>query len=295
VAEISAAAVKELREKTGVGMMDCKKALQEAEGDLKRATDILRERGIAKAVKRAERATKEGRIQAGIRPDKRVGSIVEVNIETDFAARNEKFGELVNVVCQTALDCKCNSLDDILAAKPANGAAVNVETLVTDAIGVIGENMSVRHCKTFEIAKEGFGFVHSYIHPPGKVGVLVELVCENQAVAAHAKTAELAHEICLQAAFSNPVSLDALSISPELIASEREVYRNQTLQEGKPEKMVDKIVDGRIKAFFKEVCLLEQMYVKDDKKSITDLVNESSKAAGGKIEVTRFVRYELGS
>lgn len=294
MAEITASMVKILREQTGVGMMECKKALAEADGDIKRAANILREKGAAKAVKRAGRATKEGRIAAKISPDKRKGAVVEVNIETDFAARNDRFSHLVDVAVDTALGCCCESLECLLSNKPVGDAAETVQALITDSIAVIGENMGVSRCQSYKVKDNTDGLIHAYIHPPGKVGVLIQLNCENAAVASNPKTDELAHELCLQIAFSNPAGIDNSTIPAAVIEAEKEVYRNKALKEGKPEKMLDKIVEGMLKAYFKENCLVEQMYVKDDKVSIAELINRTAKETGGKIEIAAFSRYQLG-
>lgn len=294
MASIAAAQVKALRDRTGVGMMECKKALEECEGDLDRAVNLLREKGAAKAVKRAGRTIKEGRIHARTTDDNREGAMVEVNIETDFAARNEGFVELVEIACDTALANASDDVQTLLDAKPARGDGDSVRSLVTDVQTVIGENMGVGRCATFRVPEGRCGLVHSYIHPPGKVGVLVELSCENDEAARAEATGELAHNLCLQIAFSNPLSVDSSSISPDLIASEKEIYRNAALKQGKPEKILDKIVEGRLRAFFKESCLLEQAFVKEEKKSVSALLDETGKAVGGKIEVLRFARYQLG-
>ena len=292
--QITASMVKELRETTGVGMMECKNALVESDGDVAQATKLLREKGAAKAVKRASRATSEGIIDARLTDDKRTGSLVEVNIETDFAARNERFIELVKIVADTAIANGSKSAEEVQASKPVGADTDTIATLVTDAITVIGENMAVGRANTLLVADGKSGLIHAYIHPPGKVGVLVALECENDAVAAHADTDTLAHDLCLQIAFSNPAGLDSSSIAQSLIDSEKEVYRNMAIKEGKPEKILDKIVEGRIKSFFKDSCLMEQGFVKEEKKSIKDLVAEVAKSVGGSITVTAYERFELG-
>jgi elongation factor Ts len=294
MAEITASMVKILREQTGVGMMECKKALQEADGDVKRAANLLREKGAAKAVKRAGRATKEGRIAAKLTADKRKGALVEVNIETDFAARNDRFNHLVEVAVDTALACGCESLECLLGNKPVGDDAETVQALVTDSIAVIGENMGINRVQSYKVKDNTDGLVHTYIHPPGKVGVLIQLDAENAAAASNAKTEELAHELCLQIAFSNPAGIDSSTIPASVIATEKEVYRNKAIKDGKPEAMLDKIVEGMLKAYFKDNCLVEQMYVKEDKTSITQLVERTSKEVGGKITVAAFSRFQLG-
>lgn len=294
MAEITASQVKALREQSGAGMMECKKALQDAEGDMQKAAALLRERGAAKAVKRADRATNQGLIRAMVSDDKRTGAMVEVNSETDFVARNERFVQLAETVCRTALGCQCDCLGTLLKTPPAGGGAESVQALVTETVGVVGENMGVARCVCLRVPDGKAGLVHAYIHPPGKVGVLVELGCDSPAVAKSPVADDLAHDLCLHIAFSNPAGLDRDSIPAKLIEAEREVFRKQAIQEGKPEKILDKIVEGRLQGFFKERCLLHQGFVKEEKTSIQALVAERAKAAGGKIEIRRFVRYQLG-
>jgi elongation factor Ts len=295
VAEISASLVKTLREQTGVGMMECKKALQECDGDIKRAATLLREKGAAKAIKRAGRATKEGKIMAKTTECKKAGALVEVNIETDFATRSERFTEFAAVACDTVLTQQINEVETLMAAKPASGAAATIKDAMTDAQTVIGENMGVSRCAAFKVADDKHGLICTYIHPPvGKVSVMVELACESAAVAQAPATDQLAHDLCLQIAFSNPVGLDSSSVPANIVEAEKAVYRNMAMQEGKPENLLDKIVEGKMKAFFKESCLIEQAFVKEEKKSVGDLIKETSKAAGGQIEVVRFVRNPLG-
>ena len=294
MAQITASQVKSLRDRTGVGMMECKKALAESEGDMKRAVALLREKGAAKAVKRAGRATKEGLIRAKASGDGRKAAMVEVNIETDFAARNEKFVELAETVCDTALACECAGKDALLQAAPAGGGAATVEALVTEVQTVIGENMGITRCVSAAVPEGQAGLIQTYIHPPGKVGVLVRLGCENDEAAGAEATVELAHNLCLQIAFSNPVSIDSSSIPAEVIEAEKDVYRNTALKEGKPEKIIDRIVEGRLRGFFKESCLVEQPYVKEEKQSVAALIAETAKAAGGQIEIAQFERYQLG-
>jgi elongation factor Ts len=289
VAEITAKMVKTLRDATGVGMMECKNALQEAEGDLERAGNILREKGAAKAVKRAGRATKEGLIQAIVSDDKKKGAMVEVNIETDFAARSERFGQMVGMIAKAAID---NQTEDADAIKAVEIDGKKIETEMQDAQAAIGENMGINRVATSSV--EDNGLVHSYIHPPGKVGVMLTLKTENAEAASAQATDDLAHEICLQIAFSNPVSIDTSSIPEDVVASEKEVYRNTAINEGKPEKIIDKIVEGKMKAYYKEHCLLYQAYVKEEKQSIKELIEQVAKEVGGTIKIEKFDRFELG-
>ncbi|HUT26071.1 MAG TPA: translation elongation factor Ts, partial [Sumerlaeia bacterium] len=220
--------------------------------------------------------------------------LVEVNVETDFAARNDRFAKLVDRVADAALVCRCSSPEALLRAKPEGIDAESVEALVTEAIGVIGENIGISRCECLEVPEGKSGLVHTYVHPPGSVGVAVALDCESDEVARTEAARELAHNLCLHIAFSNPAGLDSDSIPQDVIEAEREVYRNAAIKQGKPEKILDKIVEGRLRAFFKESCLLEQAYVKEEQKSVKQLIDEAAKTAGGAVKVKRYVRCQLG-
>jgi len=295
VAEITASMVKTLREQTGAGMMECKKALEEAGGDLKRAGTILREKGVVKAVKRAGRVATEGLVKAAVSADKRTGALVELNIETDFAARSERFVKLTDVVCNTAAAHCPDTAAALLALKPVGDEeSGTVEALVTNGAAVIGEKIAVRRYCCFSVPAGKAGLVRTYIHPPGKVGVMVELECENNQVTQAQAVDEMARDLCLQIAFSAPIGIDRDSVPADLVDQEREIYRKAALNEGKPEKVVEKIVEGRLKSYYKERCLVEQSFVKDEAKTVGALIAETAKAAGGKIRVARIVRFQLG-
>ncbi len=281
--EISAKLVKELRDRTQAGMMDCKKALQECGGELEPAIDWLRQKGLSKAAKRADRATSEGVVAHKLAADNSAAAIVEVMCETDFVSRGEQFQTFAQSVA-----------DKVFAGKPANHDAVLAlagEGL-NDLIAATGENMSIgRHSY---MAVQGNGIIGCYIHSNGKIGVLVEFACTKPETAKKPEFLELAKNVAMQVAAANPASLDKGSLDKALIEREREVYRQKTLDEGKPANIVDKIVDGRINKFYQEVCLLEQPYIRDDKMSITDVVNACAKAIDDKITVKQYVRIQLG-
>ncbi|UZP67310.1 translation elongation factor Ts [Desulfovibrio mangrovi] len=260
---ISAAMVKSLRDKTGAGMMDCKKALAENNGDEEKAIDWLRQKGLSKAAKKAGRATTEGLV--GCVVEGKVGALAEFKCETDFVARNEAFIALSQKFAQD------------VAANGAEGFTDRVAADVTDCIATLGENMSAGRAARVTLANDGV--IGSYVHSNGKIGVLVAIEGTDNA--------ELAKNIAMQVAATNPVSLDASSIPADLIEREREIHRQKTLEEGKPENIVDKIVDGRMQKFFKEVTLLDQPYIRDDKMAVKDLLKGGAK-------VTEFVRFALG-
>lgn len=275
--------VKELRERTGVGMMDCKKALEENDGSLEAAIDWLRQKGLSKAAKKAGRATSEGLIGRKIADDNSKAALAEVKCETDFVARADQFQAFAAKVAETVYDKK---------PADADALAVLMGDELNNQIATLGENMSLGRFALVEAA--GPGVVGSYVHSNGKIGVLVEVLCKKADTAAKPELLELARNLAMQVAAANAVALDASCVDPALIDREREVYRQKALDEGKPENVLDKIVEGAIKKFYKDVCLMEQPYIRDDKKSVTALVQEASKALGDELTVARFVRMQLG-
>lgn len=269
MAQITAALVKELREISGAGMMDCKKALVECDGDKDKAIDYLREKGIAKAAKKAGRIASEGVVAAAA--NGKTACIVEVNSETDFVAKNENFQVLVKKIA-----------DHIVATQPADMDALNASELdgktvadvMTEAVASIGEKLSLRR---FEVYTTEDGELATYIHMGGKIGVIVELSGGDET---------LGKDVAMQIAAARPQCIDRSSVDQDALAHEREVLRKQALEEGKPEKIVEKMVDGRINKYYKEVCLVEQEFVKDSDKTIKDIL--------GGVEVRRFARFEMG-
>jgi elongation factor Ts len=282
VAEISAKDVKTLREQTGAGMMDCKRALADAEGDMKRATDLLRERGLAKAGKREGRATSEGVIAIALAGQ--AGAMIEIGCETDFVARTDGFIALGDLLARAvAADAKIASVDALLAT-PIEGE--KVQDRVSNAISVLGENVVVKRVARLAVKQ---GVVGGYVHAGGKLGVLIAL----EAADGGAALANLAKDIAMHiaAADPSPVAVSREGVSKELLAAEREIYRKQALASGKPEKILDRIVDGKVDKFLAEVALLEQPFVKDPDKTIGGLIAE----IGGKaVNVAAFERFKLG-
>jgi len=278
VAEISAKAVKDLREQTGAGMMDCKRALTEADGDMEKANQVLRERGLAKAGKREGRATSEGVVAIHI--DGGVGGMVELGCETDFVARTDDFQALGESLARAvAQDASIDTPDALLKAT-VDGTVVS-ETIKA-AIAKLGENVVVKRVARLDI--DG-GIVGGYVHAGGKLGVLVAL--SGEAATREAVAKDIAMHVA--AADPTPVAVTRDGVSPELLAKEREIYRNQALAEGKPEKILDRIVDGKINKYVSEICLVEQPFVKDPDKSIGDLLKQA-----GDLTVTAFSRFKLG-
>lgn len=280
---ISAQAVKELRDKTGAGMMDCKKALTQAEGDLEKAVDILREKGLASAAKKSGRVAAEGVIATYVSDDLKNASIIELNCETDFVSANEAFVALANDIAKAVAESNVDSLE---AVKALPYGDATIQDAITALIAKLGENMNLRRYEKMEAPA---GLVSSYIHMGGKIGVLVQVDAEN----ASQEVASVAKDVAMHVAALNPQFLDNSSVDADTIEREREIYRVQALNEGKPEKIVEKMVDGRINKFFKEVCLVNQMFVKNPDLSIEAFVKEESKKLGN-IKLVKFVRFEKG-
>jgi elongation factor Ts len=286
MAEISASMVKELREITGAGMMDCKSALGETKGDMQAAIDFLRKKGLAKAAKKAGRVAAEGLIAVTVAGPR--GVVVEVNSETDFVARNDMFQGLVKMIGQVALDVGT----DVEKIKAAKAGSVTVEHAIADAIATIGENMTLRRAASVSVGK---GAVGSYVHNSvtdglGKMGVLVGLESTG-------KTDELValgRLVAMHIAASNPQAIDPAGLDPAVVAREKDVLADKFRQQGKPDNVIAKIVESGLKTFYKEVCLLEQPYIHDDKKTVAQALKEAEGKIGGPIKVAAFVRYALG-
>ena len=285
MANISAQLVKELREMTGAKMMDCKKALVETEGNIEKAVEFLREKGLADAAKKSGRVAAEGIVKTYISADNKKGSVLEFNCETDFVAANEEFIAFADKLAQMVVETSAATVEELLNEK-FDGEATVSDSLKA-LIAKLGENMTVRRFTKFSIEN---GIVKSYIHGGGRIGVLVEVACEKDSEVLD----EVAKEVCMQIAAANPLFLGKDDVDTESMEKEKEIYRVQALNEGKPENIVEKMVVGRIQKYFKEVCLLEQPWVKDGDKSITKFLEEKSKEVGSPITVTRFVRYERG-
>ena len=285
MANISAQLVKELREMTGAKMMDCKKALVETDGDIEKAVEFLREKGLADAAKKSGRVAAEGIVKTYITEDKKSGAVLEFNCETDFVAINEEFVAFADKLAKIVVETSVTTVEELLNEK------IEGETTVSESlkalIAKLGENMTVRRFTKFSIEN---GIVKSYIHGGGRIGVLVEVACDKDSEVLD----EVAKEVCMQIAAANPLFLSKDDVDTESMEKEKEIYRVQALNEGKPEKIVEKMVVGRIQKYFKEVCLLEQPWVKDSDKSIIKFLEEKSKEVGSPITVTRFVRYERG-
>jgi len=286
MADITASMVKDLREMTGAGMMDCKSALSETKGNMDEAVDLLRKKGLAKAAKKAGRVAAEGLVAVKVAGTK--GVVVEVNSETDFVARNDMFQGLVKMVAQVALEAG----SDIEKIKAAKAGSVTVEHALADAVATIGENMTLRRAATLSVGK---GAIGSYVHNSvtdglGKIGVLVGLESSGKAD----ELTALGRLVAMHVAASNPLAVEPSGLDPVTVERERNVLADKFRQQGKPENVIAKIVESGLKTFYKDVCLLEQPYVHDDKKTVAQALKEAEGKVGGPIKVTGFVRFAVG-
>ena len=288
MAQISAALVKQLREKTGAGMMDCKQALAESAGDLEAASDWLRKKGLAQAQKKAGRTTADGLV--GIAFDGATGALVEVNAETDFVARNESFQEMVSAIARRAPDAE-GDVEKLKTFELPSGRTVEDE--ITNAIGVIGENMTLRRTATLRV-DDGVvgGYVHAQVAPGlGKIGVLVGI---RSTAGDQAALAEIAKQVAMHVAASSPQSVDVDDLDPALVAHEREILVDQAKASGKPDNIIEKMVEGRLRKFYEEVVLNEQLFVIDPDRKVKDFVAEQAEGLGAPVAVAGFVKFVLG-
>jgi elongation factor Ts len=286
MANISAQMVKELREATGAGMMDCKSALTETSGDMEAAVDWLRKKGLSKAAKKAGRVAAEGLIAVLVRGGK--GVVVEVNSETDFVARNDLFQGLVKMIAEVAL----TTGPDVEKIKAAKAGSITVADAINDTIAKVGENMTLRRADGLSVKQ---GVIGSYVHNMvseglGKIGVIVALESSGKADA----LAGIARQVAMHIASANPQAVDPSGLDPAVVEREKNVLAEKFKAQGKPANVIDKIVESGLKTFYKEATLLEQPFIFDDKKSVAQALKDVEKEAGGAIKVTGFVRYALG-
>ncbi len=272
---VTASLVKDLREKTGAGMMDCKKVLTETDGDMEKAIELLRERGIAKAAKKSGRVAAEGLVEAYVSEDGKIGAVVEVNSETDFVGKNEEFKNFVMNVAKQIVEKNPADVEALLAQESIEVAGKTVQEVLVDKIATIGENMNIRRFARFESE----GLVEKYIHGDGKIAVLVNMKKGNK---------EVAKDICMQIAAARPEYVIKEEVPQERIDKEMEILKAQAMNEGKPEAIAEKIVQGRIGKFYEEICLVDQAFVKEPSKKVSQLLSEKDS------EVVKFARFEKG-
>ncbi len=280
MADITVATINDLRQRTNAGMMDCKKALIDTNGDIDAAIKLLREKGLAIQVKRADKESKEGTIKALASDDGTVIGMAEVNTETDFVAKTDNFKNFVDAVTRTVLA----GVEDISAAMKEGLMTIVAQT---------GENVKIRRSARYVLS--GAGQVASYIHMGGKVGVLVEVGCGKAETATSAAFNELVHDLTLQIAAAAPRWLVPEEVPAEVVEAEKDIYRNQLAEQKKPANIVESILKGKIQKFYSDVCLIHQPFVKEPKQSITDVVKACEKATGDAITIKRFVRFQLGA
>lgn len=286
---ISPKMVQELRAKTGVGMMDCKHALEEAGGEMDKAVKILRTKGMATAEKKSARPASEGLVEAKITGDKRSGAIIELNCETDFVAKTDDFQGLVEDLAAQALESQAKDAAALLEEPFQKDSAHKVSEVIVAKVAKLGENIQFRRFTRFEGDHVG-----AYIHAGGKIGVLIEFECESGDVAGSDAFEQLVKDMAMQVAASAPRFVRKEEVTDEILAREKEIYLEQAIASGKPENIAEKIVFGKMNKFYEENCLLDQAFIKDTGKKVKDVVAEVVSQLGSKVDVKRFARYVLG-
>lgn len=282
--EITLDLIKTLRNKTGAGINDCKKALEEASGDMDKAIELLRKKGAAMAVKRADKIANEGAIKSAISGDNKSGAIIEVNCETDFVSKGDEFQKFAEDIAKTALSLGSDNPEEILSAKAANG--LTVKENIDSIMGKVGERTELKRAKFIKVED---GFVADYIHFGSKLGALVGIKGNGSDDAI-----KLGKSIAMQIVAMNPQSIDRSGIPASVIEKEKDIYRTVAMNENKPEKIMDTIVNNKVERFYQDNCLLEQEYINESGKSIKDLIAEFNKKEGNTLEITSMVRYQLG-
>ncbi len=288
---ISTADIKQLRESTGAGILDCKKALQETDGDIDQAIEFLRKKGLAAASKKSSREANEGLVSAKVNADGSLGALVEINCETDFVARTDDFQNFVETLVQQVMDDpSLTDAETLLAAPSVEDSSKTVQQQLTEMIAKLGENMLVRNVARFD--RQGDGLIESYIHIGGRVGVLVEM---GGSSGDNEQFAELVHDLSLQIAAASPRYVSSDDIPADVIDAEKDVYRAQLAEDKKPDNIKERIIEGKLNKWYGEVALLNQEFVKDTSLTIGKLIEQTGKAVGATLTVRRFARFELGA
>jgi elongation factor Ts len=282
---ITAEQVKKLREKTGAGMMDCKKALEKSNGDMEKAINYLREQGIAKATQKASRVAKDGLIYSNIHSQDRLGVLLELNCETDFVARTEDFKQLAKEITDWVIKHQTADINQLIES---------LKGRLDETIAKLGENITPKRFALLKLDQGSKGVIHSYIHPGDKLGVLLELKCQSDKIASDQEFKLLAKDISMQIAATNPLVVTRDKLKSEIIEKEKDIYRTQAKNEGKPEKILDRIVEGKLEKYFQVVFLLDQPFVKDQDRSVQQRIDETQKKSGEEITVGEFARFRLG-
>lgn len=284
---ITAKLVKELRDKTGAGMMDCKKILTETQGDIDKAVEVLRKKGLETVAKKADRVASEGSIEIYISDDEKSAGIIELNCETDFTAANEEFTTTAKNLAKQAAKSNASDINQFISEKYIADENITIKDRVIALIAKFGENMTLKRFDRFEVTDD---MIKSYIHDGGRIGVIVQFSCAKEGSALQ----EAAKNIAMQVAAIKPLFLDRSVIKDEVLIEKRENFKSKALNEGKPVRIVDKIVEGKIDKFLKDACLYEQVWIKDSDYTIEQYLDEKSKEIGEKVSIVRFVRFERG-
>lgn len=286
---VTATLVKELREKTNAGMMDCKKALEESKGNFDAAVEWLRVKGLSSAAKKAGRIAAEGMVFATVKGN--AGVVLEVNSETDFVARNDNFKNFVSTVANHVLASA--STENLLEQKFASDSSKTLGDYLKENIATIGENLVIRRAEKFTLQSQGL--VHTYVHGEGKIGILLEVSTSTDAAAQNADFKTFVQDVALHIAAMNPMAIQSTEIPADVVAKEKDILKQKNLEAGKKPEMIEKIVEGQIRKFLAENCLMDQAFVKNPDLTVGKYLAETAKKAGGDITIKRFVRYELGA
>jgi elongation factor Ts len=289
---VTAAQINELRKSTGAGMLDCKKALEETAGDFEKAVDFLRTKGLAAAAKKSGRAATEGMVAAFVADDLKCGVLLEINSETDFVAKNDTFQAFVASIGQHILATSPADVESMLAQPFSGDASKTVQTFVNGSISIIGENIQIRRFAKFDV--EGDGCIGSYIHAGGKIGVLVQIASPAVSAANKDLLQGFLRDIAMHTAAAAPAFVSRDQVPTDVLDREKEVYRAKAKESGKPDAIIEKIIDGQINKYYADICLVEQAFVKDTDKTIQQVAKECGAAAGGNVSITRFERFVLG-
>jgi len=283
--EITIDLIKQLRNKTGAGMSDCKAALTDSNGDIEKAVEYLRKKGAAMAAKRADKITKEGAIKSKISDDKKSAAIIEINCETDFVSKGDGFQNFAQNIADLVLLAGTDNSDTLLASKTSEG--ISIQETIDSMMESFGEKIEFRRAKLF---KSPDGFISDYIHFGSKLGALISMKG-----AFSEEAYNLGKKIAMQVVAMNPIAINRVQVSNETIEKEKEIYLTQAINENKPEKIRDKIIQNKVEKYFQENCLLEQEYIQESNKSVKDLITDFNKKSGNTLEVIEMVRFQLGS
>ena len=282
--------VKELREKTQISLMECKKALEASDGNIEQALEFLRKKGASIAVKRSDSATNNGRIEAFIAPDSKIGAMVEVGCETDFSANTEAMLNFVTDTAKAIVQVNPKTIEDLLVVTSSRNDSFKIKDVLDELIAKIGERTLINKFVRFQVAANGL--VGAYIHPGSTVGVMIELETDN-AISNVEKVKELAKDVCMQIAVMRPLCVESSQLDPALVEKEREIAREQLKSSGKPAPIIEKIVDGKINKYYEDVCLENEFFIKNDKLTVKQHVDEVAKQLGLKIKIKQFARYSV--